>query len=207
MESIDQLLGSTRLPLGNSENYSDVSNLRMFEKSIPTDLYWELIDESLANSKNQYGQEIYLTKVIAKLPPAEILGFQLKSIALINQLYRSDIACASAIMNGNKLGETFEHFRYWVISQGRILFEAVLAQPDCLSGELNQNDSFYDFEGFKHIAEIAFKRSTNKNMFDYLPLSEQSDAINNATLTMNWDDNEPATMQAICPDLFARFWR
>ena len=206
MEHLNQLFGKKPVKKGTITELAELANLRILEKDISDNNYWTLIEDSLKLTKNQYEQENYLIEALINFNPEEIIGFHLKTIHFINQLTDIKISCASFIINGNDLTETVEHFRYWILSRGKTVYDTALIDADYLISEISPETNFYDFEGFKRIASKAFKNLTEQEIADYIDSKKlkTTPSLNDA---IRWDENDPETLQKHCPNLFATLWK
>ena len=108
------------------------SDLEKTSEMLNEDLYWEIVAQSLKNSKDQDGQEKFLINEISKLTPKQMIGFRLRTDQLLYNTYNSEMWCASYLMNGGSSDDGFEYFRNWVISRGKEVYYQAKENPDTL---------------------------------------------------------------------------
>lgn len=111
-------------------------------KLMDEDSYWQIIEESLRNSKHQQEQEQFLTEYLQNLDLVEIIGFRLRTDKLLYDTYNSEMWCAGFIMNWGCSDDGFEYFRNWVISQGKAIYYNALQNPDSLVDAIDGTPQF-----------------------------------------------------------------
>lgn len=168
-------------------------------------VYWQLIHDSLQETAGQSEQEEYLIARLKVLNPQEIIGFQLRTDSLMVRSYLSELWCAAYLVKGGCSDDGFEDFRSWLISRGRLAFYTVLEKPDKLAEYISDeaDDDNYDFESFAYVAIYAFERKTGKSIYSHLDDRLRDRTAGYVNIDFNWEEDEPASMQAICPALFA----
>jgi hypothetical protein len=177
-------------------------------KMMDEDQFWELVAQSLQNSGSQDEQEEFLINTLLNLSDEEIIGFRLRTDYLLYHTYQSEMWCAGYIMNGGCSDDGFEYFRLWVISRGREVYENAKANPDSLISEYDEEmGDNYEFEGFWYVALRAFEVKNGEHLYEYIDydkfLTREKHYPN---ILRNWEEEKPETMQAICPQLYAKFW-
>ncbi|MCW3117282.1 MAG: polymerase [Chitinophagaceae bacterium] len=183
----------------------DTTQLTKTSEMLNEDLYWSIIDQSLTTTNGQEDQEQFLISEIKKLTPQEIIGFRLRTDQLLYDTYTSEMWCAGSIMNGGCSDDGFQYFRNWVISRGKEAFYQAKQNPDTLVSQV-RDDFEYDFESFWYVALEAFNQKTGKELYDYIDnenfKTKESDY---PTIEFNWDDEDPDSLTAICPELYDKF--
>ena len=74
------------------------------------------------------------------------------------QSYRIELWGAAYLLNGGCSDDCFEYFRGWLITQGRAVYEAVLADPDSLADVDNLTD--VECEQATHMTADAYRMAT-----------------------------------------------
>ncbi len=169
------------------------------------DLYWQIVAKSLQNSHDEDSQEAFLIKEIEKLSPKEIIGFRLRTDKLLYDTYNSEMWCAGYIMNGGCSDDSFEYFRCWVISRGKEIYYNAKAKPDSLINAVQTDVEFYDFESFWYVALQAFENKTGKELYDFIGDDFPYGEGNYPGIDFTWKEEDPDSLKAICPQLFAKF--
>lgn len=170
-------------------------------------LFWSIIAKSISNSSNQEEQEQFLVQEIGNLSPIQMIGFRLRTDKLLFDTYNSEMWCAGYIMNGGCSDDSFEYFRNWVISRGKEIYYNAKSNPDSLIGQLGSGDDYYDFESFWYVSLVAFKQKTGKELYDYIDYDNFKETEGNyPRIEFTWEEEEPESMRAICPNLFDKLW-
>ncbi|MEP5340858.1 MAG: DUF4240 domain-containing protein [Algibacter sp.] len=169
-------------------------------------VFWNIVDLSIKNTKNQDDQERYLVKEIGKLTLKQMIGFRLRTDKLLYDTYNSKMWCAGYIMNGGCSDDGFEYFRNWIISRGKKTYYKAKENPDSLITEFIEGDEYYDFESFWYVALTAFENKTGKELYDYISDDFKTNEGNYPNFEFTWKEEEPETMKAICPVLFDKMW-
>ncbi len=174
----------------------------MLDKTV----FWNIVDLSIKNTKNQDDQERFLVKEIEKLTPKQIIGFRLRTDKLLYDTYNSEMWCAGYIMNGGCSDDGFEYFRNWVISRGRETYNKAKENSDSLISEFINGEEYYDFESFWYVALTAFENKTGKELYDYISDDFKTNEGNYPSFKFTWKEEEPESMKVICPKLFEKMW-
>lgn len=133
--------------------------------------FWIIIDQTI--SKVQAAQSEGLRAALAKLGPQEIAAFDATYRAMLDRAYRWDLWGAAYVINDGCSDDGFDYFCDWLISHGRKVFEAALADPESLSEVEDLED--IRFEDFRYVAQEVFEQSTGQEL-DATP-SERSDPV------------------------------
>lgn len=168
-------------------------------------IFWNIVDSSVKNAKNQDAQERFLVKEIEKLTPKQMIGFRLRTDKLLYDTYNSKMWCAGYIMNGGCSDDGFEYFRNWIISRGKDTYYKAKENPDSLISEFLEGED-YDYESFWYVALTAFENKTGKDLYDYISDDFKTNEGNYPNFEFTWKEEEPETMKVICPKLFEKMW-
>jgi len=186
---------------------NDISTLEKSAEMIDEEKFWKIVASSLENSNNEYEQEKQLINEIGKLSLKEMIGFRLRTDKLLFDTYNSEMWCAGYIMNGGCSDDGFEYFRNWVISQGKETYYSAKENPDNLIKEVSAERYEYEFESFWYVALEAFKIKTGKDLYDYIDYEEFKTREGNYNqFEFTWQEDNPESMKAICPQLFDKLW-
>lgn len=92
--------------------------------------FWRVIDplKSLAVD----AREARLAAVLAEMPESDVHAFAAEYTKVMNRAYTWDLWGAGYVVMQGCSDDGFKEFRNWLISEGRVTFEAVLAEPDRL---------------------------------------------------------------------------
>lgn len=186
----------------------DISNLKLSSTMLDEDLYWKLIATSLKKAEDQDEQEEFLVNKISKLTPEEMIGFRLRTDKLLYDSYTSEMWCAGYIINGGCSDDGFEYFRNWVISRGKEVYYKAKENSDSLIEEIEKYEieEECEFESFWYIALEAFSKKTGKELYDYINYDNfKTKEGNYPDFELNWNEENPDTMKAICPRLYEKY--
>src|SRR5688572_27091927 len=114
----------------------------MISPDMTDDRFWALIGRTTAQQADPDRQVEALRKELGALTPAEIAAFEAAFQRAQQRAYSWDLWGAAYLINGGASDDGFEYFRRWLISRGRAVFEAALADPEQLADMLAP-----DFEG------------------------------------------------------------
>jgi hypothetical protein len=89
--------------------------------------FWAIVDTArgIAGSDTE-GRVDALRHLLSTESLEEIQSFQSHYDAQIRRSYRWDLWGAAYLMNGGASDDGFRYFRNWLISEGRVVFEAAL---------------------------------------------------------------------------------
>lgn len=196
-------MGILRNLFGKTPAGENGKHLSKTSEMLDEDLYWSIVAASLKIGNDQDAQEEFLVRRLQQLSPNEMIGFRLRTDKLLHDTYTSEMWCAAYIINGGCSDDGFEYFRCWVISRGKEVYYNAKANPDSLINQLNDDD-FYEFESFWYIANEAFEVTTGNDLYDFI--DEEAFKFKEGQypkIEFNWQEEDPDTMRAICPRLFA----
>jgi hypothetical protein len=205
MGIFDKLFGKNE-PTKKKETKTYNQEIEKTSEMLDETVFWNIVDLSFENTKNQDDQERFLVKEIEKLTPKQMIGFRLRTDKLLYDTYNSEMWCAGYIMNGGCSDDGFEYFRNWIISLGKEKYQKAKENPDSLIYEYNTSTEFYEFEGFWYVALTAFNNKTGKDLYDFIADDFKFNEGNYPRFEFTWKEEEPETMKAICPKLFDKMW-
>ncbi|GAA2886013.1 DUF4240 domain-containing protein [Nonomuraea rubra] len=93
-----------------------------------TTRYWQLVEDSRAGAGDEWEVADRLTDRLSALPPAEIIAAQQAFWDLMADSCRAPLWGAAYMINGGCSDDGFEYFRGRLITQGRAVFEQVVAE-------------------------------------------------------------------------------
>jgi len=201
-------MGLFRNLFGNKKSVENTFVLTKTSQMLDEDLYWQIINESLLNSNTQEEQQNYLKKRLQTLSPSEIIGFKLLTDKLLFESYNSELWCAGYIINQGCSDDSFEYFRRWIISRGKDVFYKAKSNPDSLITEISEDIDYYDFESLNMIPDEAFEAKTSKEIYDYIDEVGFDEIVGKyPEIKFNWEEENPQSMQIICPKLYEKMMK
>lgn len=132
--------------------------------------FWNIIDKSLLDSDPNTRMDT-LKEILRKLTLEEIISFEVTFRSLLNKAYSWNLWGAAYVIHGGCSDDGFEYFRRWLISRGRIAYEAALNDPDSLAkleSEPFGLDGVWEFEEFYYVAlEVFEEKGGEGDVRDY----------------------------------------
>lgn len=166
--------------------------------------YWDIVERSKNKGADQESQLTNLVDILSKLPPEEILQFDLRTKQLLFQAHTSKLWCAATILNQRWTSDdNFIYFKTWLISRGKEAYYNALSDPDSLVNQIDPKCEYYDFERFRYGSTYAFEKITGESIFKHphpknFPYTES----NYPKVSFSWQTDDPQDMRKICPKLF-----
>ncbi len=193
----------------DKQRKQELAELKPTAEMMNEDQFWAIVQKAVDEAGDD--EDEYLEVVmheLSKLSLKEMVGFRLRTDKLLYDSYTSEMWCAGYLMNGGCSDDGFEYFRLWVISRGRKVYEAALANPDNLIDYIAEDSDmdFFEFELFWYAAIDAFEEATDADLYDYIDDDNFTTREGNyPNFEFNWDEEDPESMKKLCPRLFERF--
>lgn len=175
------------------------------ENLMGEDKFWEIIQLSAADDPQD--QLDNLVDQLCEMTPDEIFGFDYQMDKHLEASYNPELWAAAYIVCGGCSDDAFDYFRAWLISKGRDVYENALENPDSLIDvfkEMDESD-FPENEEILYATLDAYEEATGKDDF-YEVLETFEDNFQIFEIELNWDEDDPKTLEAICPKLFERYY-
>jgi len=193
----------------DKQRKQELAELKPTAEMMNEEQFWAIVQKAVDEAGDD--EDEYLEVVmheLSKLSLKEMVGFRLRTDKLLYDSYTSEMWCAGYLMNGGCSEDGFEYFRLWVISRGRKVYEAALANPDNLIDYIAEDAEvdFFEFELFWYAAIDAFEEATEADLYDYIDDDNFTTREGNyPNFEFNWDEEDPESMKKLCPRLFERF--
>ena len=161
------------------------------------DEFWKLL-EALPKGENA---EDELRERLNSLTPLEIFEFQTHFDSAHTRAYNGMLWAAAYVIDGGCSDDGFIEFRYGLISRGRQVFEAALADPDTLADLANEEDDegCIANEAFGYVASEVYEEKTGSE----LPRGATSAPIDPVGEDWDFDDDDLCAQKL--PKLWAKF--
>ena len=159
------------------------------------DRFWEL-NAGLAPES----AEEQLRDRLSALEPAEIASYQEHFDRALASAYQSNLWAAAYIIEGGCSDDGFMDFRDGLISRGRSVFEAAIADPDSLADVADDTEAgFISNESFGYVAREVYESKTDQDMpnNDVVHPSHPSGEA--------WDFDDGQLCEQKLPALWAKF--
>ncbi|MEU3643761.1 DUF4240 domain-containing protein [Lentzea sp. NPDC034063] len=99
-----------------------------------TDAFWSLIESARAGTTTCCEVAAKAAALLATRPPAEIVATHQALWRLMDASYVAPLWAAAFLIRGGCSDDGFDYFRGWLLTRGRQVFEAAVADPDSLAG-------------------------------------------------------------------------
>ncbi len=119
--------------------------------------FWSLIDEAGGRTK-------HLVRALAKLEPADIIGFDAWLWKYYMAVHREDLWAAVYAIRGGCSDDSFDYFRGWLIGQGEAALLATIRDPESLDALIGDRDP--RDEAMLGAARAAYEEVTGKELPD-----------------------------------------
>ena len=192
------------------QRQQELAELKPTAEMMDEEQFWAIVQTAVDEAGNDEDEYLEVAKrELSKLSLKEMIGLRLRTDKLLYDSYTSEMWCAGYLMNGGCSDDGFEYFRLWVISRGRKVYEAAMANPDNLIDYIGDDDEmdFFEFELFWYVALEAFEEAVDAKLYDYIDDDNfKTREGNYPNFEFNWEEDEPESMQKLCPRLFEKFW-
>jgi hypothetical protein len=158
--------------------------------------FWAIIDATTGVPEDV--QLRRLRGALDALSPEEIVRYETEFQEHLARSYSWNLWGAAYLMNGGCSDDCFDYFRAWLISRGKAVFDAAVANPDSLA-ELRDLPQGPEFEEIMYVGGKAYKAKTG----DELPATVHS-AAKRPELGQGWDFDDEAEMTRRYPKLSKR---
>jgi hypothetical protein len=133
---------------------------------VRTDEFWAIVAAARADVDDTVADADEVAEALVDqlsgLTPAQIIEFELALDEVMVPSYRWDLWAAAYLMNGGCSDDCFDYFRGWLVAQGRVVWDAALANPDSLADivTLETEDESFDGEDVLGAASDAYEQVT-----------------------------------------------
>ena len=191
------------------QRQQELAELKPTAEMMDEEQFWAIVQTAVDEAGNDEDEYLEVVKrELSKLSLKEMIGFRLRTDKLLYDSYTSEMWCAGYLMNGGCSDDGFEYFRLWVISRGRKVYEAAMANPDNLIDYIDDDAEmdFFEFELFWYVALEAFEEAVDAELYDYIDDENFKTCEGNyPNFEFNWEEDEPESRQKLCPRLFEKF--
>lgn len=170
-----------------------------------TDDFWALIERARTGADSR--PDVIAERVTAELAdrdPADIVGFDRHLRRVLAASHREDLWGAAYLINGGCSDDGFDHFRGWLMAQGRAVFARAVTDADSLAdlpAIRRAADTGEEFEGGEMlgVAQQAYQRAAGAE----LPVDGEPVATPDLGDFWDFDDEDQARQRL--PRLSALF--
>jgi len=167
--------------------------------------FWKIIDASRQQADgDDHAQIEALREQLRTLPVEEIVSFHEHFRECEAAANRNDLYAAATIIDGFWVfwvsDDSFEYFRYWLIAQGRQVFEDALRDPENLADVIKEGMVCL-FEAFGYVSALVWEEKTGQTM-DKIPVQRGTIRPEDRA-NLAWKDDED--LKRRFPKLWAKF--
>jgi hypothetical protein len=123
---------------------------------VDLDGYWALVEKARPKDNDAERHVAALERALVKLPAEEIVSYERINAGLVDDAYRADLWDMASAINGGCSDDGFEYFLWWLVVQGRDVYELALADPQSLI-EISAGDEDFEEESFGYVAMHAYE--------------------------------------------------
>jgi len=120
-----------------------------------------------ANGGNQFLPR--LRALLDALPPSETKDFKVILERQLARAYTWELWAAAYIMMGGCSDDGFEYWRAWLLSRGRTIFDAAVANPESLAAHNFGSPDEMELEALLYLAPEIFESKTGNDLYEQLP--------------------------------------
>ncbi|MCA9905240.1 MAG: DUF4240 domain-containing protein [Anaerolineae bacterium] len=126
--------------------------------------FWSMIEESRQKSGGNIDKQLeILVEDLSRLPTKSILGFERSLWAMMTRAYRADVWDSVRLVACGCSDDGFHDFQGWLIAQGQVIYEEILADPQALADRVDKIQRFNIFHGrMTSTAEEAYEQKTGE---------------------------------------------
>lgn len=158
------------------------------------DEFWRIMDATRLAAARIEDRPEALRSQLDELSSEAIATFHEHYLDQVERAYRWDLWGAAYVILGGCSDDSFDYFRDWLISEGRDVFEAALADPDSIA-ELDDVDDA-ELEELRYVAHEVFEAKTGE------PLVGGPRDINADPAGEEWDEDD---VESLYPNLAEKY--
>ena len=162
------------------------------------DDFWQIVertrpdDKPLDEIEEEHDRQAEALRVeLGKLQPQQVADFDRLYDRLHRAGYTWDLWGVAYIAHGGCSDDSFEYFRNWLISRGRVAYETAMRDADSLFDvvPLPKDDEEVDFEAFWYVAGDVYKAKTGKEI-EREPLEDRGSAAPPMPAGERWTEDD-----------------
>jgi hypothetical protein len=170
---------------------------------VDRDRFWEIVDAARAQVDVVSEVPAAIAEVLQGWPLAEVVAFRKVQDELFERdAYRWDLWAAAYVINGGASNDGFEYFLGWLMVQGRMRWEATLANPDSLADVVDVDTDDLDCEEMLYVAPTA---AEDEEAF-WTALPDKSEQVPPGPAGEHFDFEDEERMRRLLPRLTAAFY-
>jgi hypothetical protein len=167
---------------------------------VDDDAFWAVVEQARRDAGDDAPESVAeaITAVLVERGTAETVAFDSAFHRVSGQGYSFALWGAAYLLNGGCGDDGFDYFRAWLVTRGRAVFEAAVADPDSLAAVVDGDDlDGLECEDALGAAWDAHQQLTGRD----LPTTPGGLAL--PDLGEDWDFDDDAEMRRRYPRLSA----
>ncbi|MFE0100695.1 DUF4240 domain-containing protein [Streptomyces sp. NPDC059009] len=171
--------------------------------------FWDLVEQARRQTDDVTDTEAMAeaaTGLLAARPVEDIVAAEQVLDRLLAESYRAPLWGAAYMINGGCSDDGFDHFRGWLIMQGREVFERAVGDPEALADLRVVRDA--EAEGFDLMCEDALGIVWNAHLSatgHELPAAAPTDGLPELDPAWDFDFDDSDELARRLPRLSALF--
>ncbi len=169
-------------------------------KLMTEDRFWELI----GNSKSPDS----LYDRLSSLSEDELFGYRYWWEHFCDISYRQDLWAAVYIYRGGCGDDSFDYFRFWLITQGRDVFYNAMKNADSLCdafADVKEEDPT-DEDADYVVMDILNRRNNDSDYYDRAERRYRWPKEELPEMEFEWEEDDEESLRKVCPRTFDRWW-
>jgi hypothetical protein len=167
------------------------------------DRSWQIVDAARAQANDVNEVPAALVEVLQGWPLTELVAFREVQDELFERdAYRWDLWAAAYVINGGASNDGFEYFLGWLMAQGRMRWEATLANPDSLADVVDVDADDLDCQEMLYVAPRA---AEDEEAF-WTALPDKGEHLPLGPAGEHFDFEDEERMRRLLPRLTAVFY-
>ncbi len=169
-------------------------------KLMTEDKFWNLIGNP------QSPDSLY--DRLSPLSEDELFGFSYWWEHFHDISYRQDLWAAAYIYRGGCGDDSFDYFRFWLITQGREVFYNAMKNADSLCDIFATvtDDDITDEESDYLVMDILNRRNNDSNYFDLASRKYKMPQEILPEMEFEWEEDDEESIRRVCPNTFDKWW-
>lgn len=170
------------------------------QNSLTEERFWSLIEQSNKGEN--------LREVLSLLNDEEIFGYRYWWDYFNAISYKQDLWAVAYVVMGGCSDDGFDYFRFWLVAQGKEVFENAMENADSLCDifdEIEDGD-YPEREDFDYFSiEIIDERHGDDAFYEME--EEYSDLrVKRPEIEFLWGEENEDSIQKVCPNTFKKWW-
>jgi hypothetical protein len=161
--------------------------------------FWEIIENSDRGKT--------LKKALGKLSEKEIMGYRYWWEYFHAISYRQALWAVAYVVLGGCGDDSFDYFRYWLLTRGKKVFFDALDDADSLCDEFEklEGDDYPEWEDVAYYPKEVFEEKFGGDFYEE---EEKYDfgLLPSPEMVFEWEEDDEESLRKVCPRTFEKWW-